>query len=79
MSIEITVSSGATYLLTGDAANSLEHLEEKALPGFIISAVDTVRSVRRLRRLAWRSNAVVIAGHDPVQWPTLKHAPEFYD
>jgi N-acyl homoserine lactone hydrolase len=79
MSIEVTVSSGATYLLTGDAANSLEHLDEKALPGFIISAVDTVRSVRKLRRLAWRSNAIVVAGHDPVQWPTLKQAPEFYD
>jgi N-acyl homoserine lactone hydrolase len=79
MSIEVRVASGTTYLLTGDAANSLEHLEEKALPGFIISAVDTVRSVRKLKRLAWRSNAVVVAGHDAGQWPTLKHAPEFYD
>jgi N-acyl homoserine lactone hydrolase len=79
LSLEVTIASGTTYLLTGDAANSLDHLEEKALPGFIISAVDTIRSVRKLRRLAWRSQAVVIAGHDPVQWPTLKHEPAFYD
>jgi N-acyl homoserine lactone hydrolase len=79
MSIEVKVASGTTYLLAADAANSLEHLEEKALPGFIISAVDALRSVRKLRRLAWRSNAVVVAGHDPVQWPTLRQAPEFYD
>jgi N-acyl homoserine lactone hydrolase len=79
MSIEVTVESGQTYLLTGDAANSIEHLEEKALPGFIISAVDTIRSVRKLRRLAWRSDAYVIAGHDPDQWPALKLAPEFYE
>lgn len=79
VSIELKLASGSAYLLTGDAANSLEHLDEKALPGFIISAVETIRSVRKLRRLAWRSEAFVIAGHDPEQWPTLKQAPEFYE
>ena len=55
------------------------HLEERALPGFLISATDTVRSMRKLRRLAWRSQAIVVAGHDPEQWPTLLHAPDYYD
>jgi N-acyl homoserine lactone hydrolase len=79
VSIELKLASGNAYLLTGDAANSLEHFEEQALPGFIISAVDTVRSVRRLRRIAWRAEAFVIAGHDPDQLPTLKQAPDFYE
>jgi hypothetical protein len=35
--------------------------------------------VRKLRRLAWRADALVVAGHDPEQWPTLKHAPDYYD
>jgi glyoxylase-like metal-dependent hydrolase (beta-lactamase superfamily II) len=77
-SFEIKLPSGATFLLAVDAANTIEHLEEKALPGFLISAVDTVRSVRKLRRLAWRSQATVVAGHDPEQWPTLKQAPDYY-
>jgi glyoxylase-like metal-dependent hydrolase (beta-lactamase superfamily II) len=78
-SFEVTFPSGRAVILTGDAANTIEHLEEKALPGFLISAVDTVRSVRKLRRLAWRAGATVIAGHDPEQWPTLKLAPDYYD
>ncbi len=79
LSFEVRLRSGATFLLAGDAANSLAHYEERALPGFLVSAADTVRSVRKLRRLAWRSQATVVAGHDPEQWPTLRHAPDYYD
>jgi N-acyl homoserine lactone hydrolase len=77
-SFEVRVSSGATYMLIGDAAWSIDHLEERALPVVSDSAPDSLRSVRKLRRLAWRSEATSIAGHDPEQWPSLKHAPEFY-
>jgi N-acyl homoserine lactone hydrolase len=77
-SFEVRLASGSTYLLTVDAANAMEHYEEKALPGFLVSALDTVRSVRKLRRLAWRSEATVVCGHDPGQWATLKHAPDYY-
>ncbi len=79
MSIEIGLSSGTTYLLTADAANSMAHYRGEVLPGFLISATDTVRSVKKLQRIAWRSQAVVVAGHDPEQWPTFKKAPEYYD
>jgi glyoxylase-like metal-dependent hydrolase (beta-lactamase superfamily II) len=78
-SFEVALPSGSTFLLTVDAANTLDHLEERVLPGFLVDAVATVRSARKLRRLAWRSQATVIAGHDPDQWPSLKHAPDFYD
>jgi glyoxylase-like metal-dependent hydrolase (beta-lactamase superfamily II) len=27
----------------------------------------------------WAQAPDVVAGHDPDQWPTLKHAPEYYD
>jgi glyoxylase-like metal-dependent hydrolase (beta-lactamase superfamily II) len=78
-SFEVTLPSGATFLLAVDAANSIDHLEEKSLPGFLVSAPDAIRSVRKLKRLAWRSNATVVAGHDPEQWPSFNHAPEYYD
>jgi glyoxylase-like metal-dependent hydrolase (beta-lactamase superfamily II) len=77
-SFEVRVGSGDTYVLAVDAADTLDHLEERVTPGTLIDAIEVQRSVRKLRRLAWRSQATVIAGHDPDQWPTLKHAPEFY-
>jgi N-acyl homoserine lactone hydrolase len=65
-------------LLTVDAAYTTDHWEERALPGFLASAVDAARSVRKLRRIAERSGSTVVTGHDPVAWPGFRHAPEFY-
>jgi N-acyl homoserine lactone hydrolase len=78
-SFQITLRRSGTILLTVDAAYTTDHREEEALPGFLASAVDTVRSVRKLRRIALRSDATVVRGHDPVAWPTFKHAPKAYD
>jgi len=77
-SIEINLPSGASFMLAADAANTIDHLMERKLPAFNVSIDDAVNSVRRLRRLAWRRDAPVIAGHDPEQWPTLRKAPEYY-
>jgi N-acyl homoserine lactone hydrolase len=78
-SIEINLPSGASYMLAADAANTVDHLHERKLPAFNVSVDDAINSVRRLRRLAWRRDATVVAGHDPEQWPTIRQAPEFYD
>ena len=45
---------------------------------FLVSASDTLASVRKLRRLAWRADATVVAGHDLEQWTALRRGPEFY-
>lgn len=40
----------------------------------------TRASTRKLVELAARENAAfIVHGHDPQQWATLKHAPQFYD
>ncbi len=70
--------SGA-ILLAADAAYTLDHWNEKALPGFMASAVDTVRSVGKLHMLAGQTDAVVVTGHDPEAWPGFKQAPAYYD
>ena len=44
-----------------------------------LDVVDTVRSVRKLHRIAARSDSTVVTGHDPDAWAGFKHAPEFYD
>jgi glyoxylase-like metal-dependent hydrolase (beta-lactamase superfamily II) len=78
-SIEITLPRTGSILLAVDAAYTTDHWDEKALPGFLASAVDAVRSVRKLHRIARRSGSLVVTGHDPVAWPRFKQAPEFYD
>lgn len=76
----ITLPHSGPILLTVDAAYTMDHWDEKALPGFMASAVDSVRSVARLRFLANQQNALVVTGHDPIMWPTFKKGPEnFYD
>jgi glyoxylase-like metal-dependent hydrolase (beta-lactamase superfamily II) len=79
LSFEVHLPSGRAVMLAMDAANTIDHLEERVVSGFMLDAVATRRSIQRLRRLAWRADAMVIAGHDPDQWPTIKRAPEFYD
>jgi len=78
LSFEVHLPSGQAVMLAMDAANTVDHLEERVVSGFMLSAVDTRRSIHRLRRLAWRADAMVICGHDPDQWPTIKRAPDFY-
>jgi glyoxylase-like metal-dependent hydrolase (beta-lactamase superfamily II) len=78
-SFEVTLHNSGAMLLTVDAAYTMDHWEERALPGFLASTVDTVRSVRKLHRLARRSGATVVTGHDPDMWPQFKHSPGAYD
>ncbi len=75
----VTLPKSGPILLTADAVYTMEHWNEKALPGFMASAVDTVRSVRTLHALAEQVGATVVAGHDLEAWSNLRHAPGFYD
>ncbi|MGB3876169.1 MAG: N-acyl homoserine lactonase family protein [Shinella zoogloeoides] len=78
-SVLIRLPNTGHVLLAGDAAYTMDHWDEKALPGFLASTVDTVRSVRKLHVIADRTDAVVVTGHDPQAWPRFRHAPDFYD
>jgi len=79
LSFEVHLPSGASLLLAVDAANNMEQWEERVLPGFALSTLDFVNSVRKLRRLAWRAQATVVPGHDPERWPSFRLAPAYYD
>ncbi|MCW6536079.1 AttM family quorum-quenching N-acyl homoserine lactonase [Sphingomonas lycopersici] len=74
----IRLPKTGAILLTADAVYAQDHWEERALPGFMASAVDSVRSVRKLRALAEREQAMVVTGHDPQIWPSFRQAPDFY-
>ena len=77
-SILVRTSSGQSVLLAVDAADTLDHWEERALPGALHSTIDSVRSVKKLRAVQAKTDALVVAGHDGPQWATLKKAPDFY-
>lgn len=78
-SFEVKLANSGAFLLTIDAAYTRDHWNEKALPGFLASAVDTVRSVRKLHHIARRGDATVVTGHDPEAWPSFRQSPEVYD
>lgn len=75
----VTLPDAGAVLLTADAAYTMDHWNERALPGFMTSAVEAVRSVRKLRALAEQTDAVVIPGHDAEAWARVRRAPAFYD
>lgn len=75
----VNLPNSGNILLTIDAAYTTDHWEDKALPGFLTSASEVVRSVAKLRALAQRTKAKVVTGHDPVAWTKLKHAPGYYN
>ncbi|WP_424988095.1 AttM family quorum-quenching N-acyl homoserine lactonase [Microbulbifer sp. S227A] len=78
MSLMVKLPEAGHVLLAVDAAYTMDHWEEKALPGFVSSAVDSVRSVQKLRALAEKTDALVVTGHDPESWEGFKKAPDFY-
>lgn len=75
----IALPQTGRVLLTVDAAYTLDHWNEKALPGFMTCAVEVARSVRKLKALAARTDALVVTGHDPDAWPGFRQAPAYYD
>jgi N-acyl homoserine lactone hydrolase len=75
----ITLPKTGAVLLTIDAAYTMEHWEEKALPSFATSTLEAARSVRKLRQIARSTDALVVTGHYPIAWPTFRHAPAYYD
>ena len=79
LSFEVHLPSGAAIFLAIDAVNRLDELDGSYVPAFTTSLTEATASIARVRRLAWRAGAEVIAGHDPDQWRTLRRAPEFYE
>jgi len=78
-SVEVTLPNTGSMLLTIDAAYTVSHWNEEALPSLLTSMVEVVRSVRKLHRIAEGSKSKVVTGHDPDAWPSFRQAPEYYD
>jgi N-acyl homoserine lactone hydrolase len=65
-------------LLTIDAVITMDHWHDRALAGLTTSMSDALRSVERLKAIVERTSAMLIPGHDPERWETIRRAPAFY-
>ena len=79
-SILVNLPNSGPILLAIDAAYTMDHWEQKCLPGALTSAREAAASVRKLRRIAEMEGAMVVPGHDMETWKQFKKAPiEYYD
>ena len=74
----INLPNTGPVLLTIDAAYTMDHWNDKALPGLVCSSVDSAHSVAKLKKVAAENKAIIVTGHDPDVWEVFKKAPMFY-
>jgi len=77
-SILVKLPKTGHILLTIDAAYTVDHWENKCLPGLVTSSSEAADSVKKLRKVAKETNAIIVTGHDPDAWATFKKAPMLY-
>ena len=73
LSLLLRLPRTGAVVLTGDAIDRATQFTE----GF--ASDSAAASAARLRMLGDAHGAFTIFGHDPVQWPMLSKAPQFYD
>lgn len=78
ISLRVRLQNSGVVLLAGDAINRAEELETGLNSGGSDQRA-ALASTRRLVELTRVEQAMLVYGHDPDQWPTLRKAPEFYD
>ena len=59
-SILLNLPKSGNILLTIDAAYTLDHWENKCLPGLVTSSTESANSVKKLRKIAKEANAMML-------------------
>lgn len=77
LSLLLSLPNTGSVLLTGDAISRPAELRDGF--GGAFDEAQAQASANHLMAIAQREEALVIYGHDPEQWPTLRKAPDFYD
>ncbi len=77
MSVVVDLPETGTVIIGVDAIYTRDTFEKNAWGAY--RDPDAARaSAQRLQALAEERNAMLLFGHDPQQWQTLKKSPEFY-
>jgi N-acyl homoserine lactone hydrolase len=74
-SVLVRLANTGPVLLASDAIKV--ETDESAEQATDREAADA--SARRVRQVGAEERALIIYGHDGIQWKALRHAPEFYD
>ena len=80
MSLWIELPKGQPIILAGDAADLTENIIEEIAPGncWQFQTELAIASIRKLKALAKKENALRWPNHDMNFWRSLKQFPEFY-
>ena len=81
MSMLIELPKGKPILLAGDAADLQENIQEEIAPGLCWHDDETlaIESIRKLKSLAQKSDAVTWPNHDIKFYQNCKQFPGFYE
>jgi N-acyl homoserine lactone hydrolase len=78
MSVLVRLPNSGPILLAIDAIYTRETLERDIWQGYH-DPDRAYRSGHRLAEIAEREGAMLVFGHDPAQWDTLRRSTEYYD
>ena len=76
LALMLELPETGVVLLTSDAISRPAEIDEKFAGSW--DEAKAIASAERLMTLARETDAFVIYGHSPEQWPTLRKAPEAY-
>ncbi|AOU99129.1 MBL fold metallo-hydrolase [Acidihalobacter yilgarnensis] len=81
MSLYVELPKGAPIILAGDAADLTENLEQEIAPGLCWQEREdmALASIRKLKRTARETGAVLWPNHDMAFWRSRKPFPAFYE
>lgn len=78
-SCRVTLPSDQQVVLAGDACYLRETLQHMRLPKVVWDTQLALQSLETLKRLQERPSTLFIPGHDPVTWPAIRQAPDYYE
>lgn len=77
-SLFVELENDRNMLFAGDACYSRENLEREIIAGFHLDPTDSVRSIKRLKRLAAELDADIYGSHDAEAFKDYRLAPQHY-
>jgi glyoxylase-like metal-dependent hydrolase (beta-lactamase superfamily II) len=78
MSLLLDLEETGPVLITADAADNRAQWMGREHPRALFSREDAGRSLERLRELAQQTDALLVLGHDALNWSELRRAPDGY-